>query len=203
MSVMQSQQPLPRMAVEVQRGRVRVDDRSIRRIDQQHHRRIVGELMAVGPLALTQRRLLGADARVGTAQQDINGGQQQHQQQQAGGSTQGEQARKGRIGGGDVAHDQQVSDFLARNIAQRHRGDPPVPPARGDIPVRSSGGTPARHLVGIGCKGIGQTPLRGVDHHAAWQALPVSLAPEQAHARFPALPVQVLLADDQGQLAAG
>ena len=172
---------------------------------RQGHEGVAGsfEEPAVFLLARLQRLLLGSNADIGAAEQDIDEAQQQRQKHPASRPAQDQQARKGRLFGADVAQDQQVADLLARDIRQGCRGDPPHFPAGNDLPVRLAVDVRARQLVGPWRKGVGQAALRGVDHHAPGQAVPVGLPPEQAHAGFPAPPAQKILADDHGQLDAG
>ena len=150
-----------------------------------------------------QLGLLGADARVGAAEQDIDHRQQERQQHPAGGPGQGQQPREGRLFGGDVAHDQQVADLFARSVPQGYGGNPPVLPIGVDLPVRFEVCVLARHLAGPGREGVGQAALGGVDHHAMGQAVPRRPPVRAGASLFPGLPVQTLLADDHGQLVAG
>ena len=52
-------------------------------------------------------------------------------------------------------------------------------------------------------KGIGKAALGGIDHYTSGQTVPVRCLPDHAHAIFPCLLIQMLLANDHSQLVVG
>ena len=156
----------------------------------------------VSLLAFLYDCLLGVDRCFGALKQHIDETKQQRQQDDAGSTAYGLQAGKRCFFGREVTHNQQIAHPFTGCVFHRRRGYTPILPLRDDLLIGFVMEMLVRKMVGPGSEGFGQTILGGIDYRALRQSVPVCIPSEHPHARFPCLPVEMLLADDHGHLEA-
>ncbi len=129
--------------------------------------------------------------------------QEQYQKHRSRGPTQQGHPGECRLCGGDIAHDEKMTDLHPRSIVERHGRNPPDRIGVDDLAARLLVGVFCVHALRPGSKCVGQTALRGVGEHGMGHAVPVWFPSEQSHALFPGFSSEIGLVHRHRHLDAG